>query len=89
MPELNPFKIAQAQLDVAAERLGLDPATHELLRWPQVEFRFTLPVEMDDGKVKIFTATGSSTTRPGARRRGGCAGIPRRPSTRCGRWPPG
>ncbi len=54
MPELNPFKIAQAQLDVAAERLGLDPATHELLRWPQVEFRFTLPVEMDDGKIKVF-----------------------------------
>ena len=54
MPELNPFKIAQAQLDVAAARLGLDPATHELLRWPQVEFRFTLPVEMDDGKIKIF-----------------------------------
>jgi glutamate dehydrogenase (NAD(P)+) len=54
MPELNPFKIAQAQLDVAAARLGLDPATHELLRWPQVEFRFTLPVEMDDGKIKVF-----------------------------------
>jgi glutamate dehydrogenase (NAD(P)+) len=54
MPEFNPFKIAQAQLDVAAARLGLDPATHELLRWPQIEFKFTLPVEMDDGKVRIF-----------------------------------
>ncbi len=54
MPEFNPFKIAQAQLDAAAARLGLDPATHELLRWPQIEFRFTLPVEMDDGKVRVF-----------------------------------
>jgi glutamate dehydrogenase (NAD(P)+) len=54
MPEFNPFKIAQAQLDVAATRLGLDPATHELLRWPQMEFKFTLPVEMDDGKIRIF-----------------------------------
>jgi glutamate dehydrogenase (NAD(P)+) len=54
MPEFNPFKIAQAQLDAAAARLGLDPATHELLRWPQVEFKFTLPVEMDDGKIRIF-----------------------------------
>ena len=35
MPELNPFKIAQAQLDEAAAKLGLDEATHELLRWPQ------------------------------------------------------
>jgi glutamate dehydrogenase (NAD(P)+) len=54
MPELNPFKIAQAQLDEAAKRLGLDEATHELLRWPQIEFKVTLPVEMDDGKIKIF-----------------------------------
>ena len=54
MPELNPFKIAQAQLDVAAARLGLDPATHELLRWPQLEFKFTLPVEMDDGMTRVF-----------------------------------
>jgi glutamate dehydrogenase (NAD(P)+) len=54
MPEFNPFKIAQAQLDAAAARLGLDPATHELLRWPQLEFKFTLPVEMDDGRVRIY-----------------------------------
>ncbi len=54
MPEFNPFKIAQAQLDAAAARLGLDPATHELLRWPQIEFKFTLPVEMDDGKIHVF-----------------------------------
>ena len=54
MPELNPFKIAQAQLDEAAAKLGLDEATHELLRWPQLEMKVTLPVEMDDGKVKIF-----------------------------------
>jgi glutamate dehydrogenase (NAD(P)+) len=54
MPEFNPFKIAQAQLDAAAARLGLDPATHELLRWPQIEFKFTLPVEMDDWQVRVF-----------------------------------
>ncbi len=52
--ELNPFKIAQAQLDDAAERLGLDEATHELLRWPMKEYQFTLPVRMDDGSAKIF-----------------------------------
>ena len=52
--ELNPFKIAQAQLDEAAEKLGLDDATHELLRWPQREFRVTIPVKMDDGTTKIF-----------------------------------
>ena len=54
MAELNPFKIAQKQLDVAAERLGLDLATHELLRWPQKELVVTIPVQMDDGRIKIF-----------------------------------
>ena len=52
--ELNPFKIAQEQLDVAAGRLGLDPATHELLRWPQRELLVTIPVHMDDGKIRVF-----------------------------------
>jgi glutamate dehydrogenase (NAD(P)+) len=51
---LNPFAIAQRQLDDAAETLGLDPATHELLRWPMREMKFTLPVKMDDGSTKIF-----------------------------------
>jgi len=54
MAELNPFKIAQAQLDEAAKKLSLDDATHELLRWPQREFRVTIPVKMDNGKTKIF-----------------------------------
>ena len=54
MAELNPFVIAQRQLDAAAEKLGLDPATHEFLRWPQRELNVTIPVQMDDGTVKIF-----------------------------------
>jgi len=54
MTELNPFKIAQRQLDEAAEKLGLDEATREFLRWPQREFRVTLPVRMDDGSTKVF-----------------------------------
>ena len=56
MLEMNPFKIAQKQLDAAAERLGLDEATHELLRWPQRELQVTLPVTMDNGQVQVFHA---------------------------------
>ncbi len=52
--KLNPFKIAQEQLDEAAERLGLDEATRELLRWPSREIWVTIPVKMDDGSVKVF-----------------------------------
>jgi glutamate dehydrogenase (NAD(P)+) len=54
MTKLNPFAIAQQQLDEAAERLGLDSATHELLRWPMREYQFTLPVKMDNGVTRIF-----------------------------------
>jgi glutamate dehydrogenase (NAD(P)+) len=50
----NPFQIAQAQFDQAAELLKLDPAMRELLRWPAREFRFTVPVKMDDGTTKVF-----------------------------------
>jgi glutamate dehydrogenase (NAD(P)+) len=54
MSDINPFKIAQQQLDEAARRLGLDGPTHELLRWPMREFRFTLPVRMDNGQTRVF-----------------------------------
>jgi glutamate dehydrogenase (NAD(P)+) len=50
----NPFEVAQRQLDEAAEVLQLDPAVHELLRWPLRELHVTLPVKMDDGSTKIF-----------------------------------
>ncbi len=52
--ELNPFLIAQKQLDEAAELLGLDEATHQLLRWPRRELKVTIPVKLDDGSTKIF-----------------------------------
>jgi glutamate dehydrogenase (NAD(P)+) len=54
MPALNPFKIAQSQLATAAATLGLDPATHEFLRWPQRELQVHFPVRMDDGAIRVF-----------------------------------
>ncbi|MCK8600811.1 Glu/Leu/Phe/Val family dehydrogenase [Desulfoferrobacter suflitae] len=56
MDRFNPFTTAQQQLDEAAGELGLDPATHELLRWPMHEIKATLPVRMDDGSTRIFHA---------------------------------
>ena len=51
---LNPFGIAQAQLDEAAELLQLEPEMHAFLRQPMREFHFTIPVRMDSGKTRIF-----------------------------------
>jgi glutamate dehydrogenase (NAD(P)+) len=50
----NSFEIAQRQLDEAAAILGLDPATHALLREPLRELTVSIPVRMDDGSVRIF-----------------------------------
>jgi glutamate dehydrogenase (NAD(P)+) len=52
----NPFVIAQRQLADAVEILGLDEATHRMLRWPVREMHANLPVRMDDGSVKVFHA---------------------------------
>ena len=52
--ELNPFSIAQAQFDEAAEILGLEQAMRDLLRWPRRETTFTIPLRMDDGTTKIL-----------------------------------
>ncbi len=51
---LNPFKVAQTQFDEAAEMLGLEPAMREFLRWPRREYKFTIPVRMDDGSTQVF-----------------------------------
>ena len=52
--KINPFEVAQQQLDEAAVLLHLDPAIHEFLRWPMRELHVTLPVKMDDGTTKVF-----------------------------------
>jgi glutamate dehydrogenase (NAD(P)+) len=54
METLNPFVIAQRQLDQAAQIMGLDPTVHELLRWPLRELHVRLPVRMDDDSVRVF-----------------------------------
>ncbi|HMT20882.1 MAG TPA: Glu/Leu/Phe/Val dehydrogenase, partial [Promineifilum sp.] len=53
---LNPFAIAQAQLDKAAALLQLDPDMHAFLREPMREFHFSIPVRMDDGRTQTFKA---------------------------------
>lgn len=52
--EANPFEIAQRQLAMAAEVMGLDEAMHELLRWPMREFHVRFPVRMDDGTTRVL-----------------------------------
>jgi len=52
--ELNPFKIAQQQLDDAAEIMQLDETAHAILREPMKTLSVNIPVKMRDGTVKVF-----------------------------------
>jgi glutamate dehydrogenase (NAD(P)+) len=51
----NLWKIAQQRLDEAAERIGLDPGMHKVLRVPKRELTVSFPVTMEDGHVEVFT----------------------------------
>jgi glutamate dehydrogenase (NAD(P)+) len=53
--ELNPYRIAQIQFDLAAEYLKLDPGVRQILRSPKRVLEVSIPTKMDNGQVKIFT----------------------------------
>src|SRR5437660_651325 len=53
--DLNPFRIAQIQFDMAAEFLKLDPGLRQILRTPKRVLEVSLPTKMDNGQVKVFT----------------------------------
>src|SRR5712672_2640416 len=53
--DLNPFRIAQIQFDMAAEFLKLDPGLRQILRTPKRILEVSLPTKMDNGQVKVLT----------------------------------
>jgi glutamate dehydrogenase (NAD(P)+) len=53
-PAINPWKVAQQQFDIAADKLNLDPGLRQVLREPRRELHVHFPVKMDDGTVKVF-----------------------------------
>jgi len=54
MMSYNSFEVAQKQVLEASKLLKLDSNTTELLLWPQREYKFTIPVKMDNKSIKIF-----------------------------------
>ncbi len=52
--KLNPFEVAQKQLDICAEKLKLNPEVHAVLREPMRVMQVSIPIRMDNGKVKTF-----------------------------------
>ena len=53
--KINPLDVAMKQVDIAAEKLKLDPGLVEKTKHTKRELIVHFPVKMDDGSVKIFT----------------------------------
>jgi glutamate dehydrogenase (NAD(P)+) len=55
MDEFNPFQAMAQRFDVAADKLGLDEGLRDVLRTPDKELTVSIPVSMDNGKLRVFT----------------------------------
>jgi len=53
--EFNPLVSAQARFDEAAARLGIDEGMQKVLRSPAREVIIHIPVQLDDGRIELFT----------------------------------
>jgi len=51
---VNAFEMAQSQFDKVAKLINLESGVSSVLRWPLREFRFQIPVRMDDGRIRVF-----------------------------------
>ncbi|MCE5310042.1 MAG: Glu/Leu/Phe/Val dehydrogenase [Acidobacteriales bacterium] len=53
--ELNPWLAAETRFDLAAARLGLDDGMRKILSKPARELTVNIPVQLDDGRLQVFT----------------------------------
>lgn len=53
--EYNPYQQMLSILDLAAKNLGLTLNDYNALRYAERELKVAVPVEMDDGTLKVFT----------------------------------
>jgi glutamate dehydrogenase (NAD(P)+) len=53
--EENPFEGMMSRFDRAAELLDLEPGIYKILRNPEKQLIVSIPVQMDNGDVEVFT----------------------------------
>jgi glutamate dehydrogenase (NAD(P)+) len=53
--ELNPWLAAETRFNLAAARLGLDDGMRKILSRPARELTVNIPVQLDDGRLQVFT----------------------------------
>ena len=50
----NPYEDMLKSMEEAADLLGLEKDDYEVLKYPERELKVSIPVEMDDGSVRVF-----------------------------------
>jgi glutamate dehydrogenase (NAD(P)+) len=53
--EKNPWLAAEVRFDNAAQKLNLDEGMRKVLKCPAREITVNIPVQMDDGRLEVFT----------------------------------
>jgi glutamate dehydrogenase (NAD(P)+) len=53
--ELNPWLAAETRFDEAAAKLELDEGLRKVLRSPSREITVYIPIQLDDGRIEVFT----------------------------------
>src|SRR5262249_59873186 len=53
--DLNPYQFAVRQFERAADLLKLDAGTRQVLSQPKRQLTVSIPVRMDNKKIKVFT----------------------------------
>jgi len=54
MKDYNPYEQMLSVLDLAAKKLGYTLNEYNAVRYPERELKVAVPVEMDDGSLKVF-----------------------------------
>jgi glutamate dehydrogenase (NAD(P)+) len=53
--ELNVYQSAEARFETAAQKLGLEDGIYRYLKYPSKEITVYIPVNLDSGRVEVFT----------------------------------
>jgi glutamate dehydrogenase (NAD(P)+) len=53
--EINPWESQAARFDLAAQKLNLDDGVWKIMRYPSREIIVHIPVQMDNGRIEVFT----------------------------------
>ena len=55
LSEENPFEAMMSRFDHAAELLDLEPGIYKVLRHPEKQIIVSVPVQLDNGEVEVYT----------------------------------